>query len=61
LLAQNVPVIQKKVYDFAQEAIEYIQTLIEIVGEEQKVKEDLKKIWCVSFCRLVASWIPTHV
>ncbi|KAJ7606017.1 hypothetical protein FB45DRAFT_1012236 [Roridomyces roridus] len=32
LLAQNVPVIQKKVYDFAQEAIEYIRTLVGILG-----------------------------
>jgi hypothetical protein len=49
LLAQNIPVIQKKVYDFAQEAIEYIRTLVEIVGEETSVKKDLKAIWCVSF------------
>jgi hypothetical protein len=47
-LAQHVPVIQKKVYDFAQEAIEYIRTLVEVVGEDPTAKEDLKAIWCVS-------------
>jgi hypothetical protein len=49
LLSQRVPVIQKKVYDFAQEVIEYICTLVEVVGEEQTVKKDLEAIWCVSF------------
>jgi hypothetical protein len=48
-LAQNVPIVQKKVYGFAQEAIEYIHTLIEIVGEEASVRKDLEAIWCVSY------------
>ena len=42
---QNIPLIQKKVYEFAQEAIEYISSLVRVVGEEPPVKEDLNKIW----------------
>jgi hypothetical protein len=42
-----VPLVQKKVYEFAQEAIEYIRNLVEIAEEEPAVKTDLKRIWCV--------------
>jgi len=42
---QNVPLIQKDVYKFAQEAIQYISSLVEVAGEELKVKKDLHDIW----------------
>ena len=42
---QNIPLTQKKVYEFAQEAIQYISSLVEVVGEELSVKGDLNKIW----------------
>ena len=42
---QSIPLIQKKVYEFAQEAIQYISSLVEVVGEEKSVKEDLEMIW----------------
>ena len=42
---QSIPLIQKKVYEFAQEVIQYISSLVGVVGEELLVKEDLKTIW----------------
>jgi hypothetical protein len=42
---QNIPLIQMKVYDFAEEAIQYIRTLVEAAGEEPSVKGELKTIW----------------
>jgi hypothetical protein len=33
------------VYEFAREAIEYISILVEVAGEEFKVKKDLHDIW----------------
>ena len=42
---QNIPLIQKRVYEFAQEAIQYISSLVGVVGEERSVKGDLNKIW----------------
>jgi hypothetical protein len=41
---QTIPLTQKKVYEFAQEAIQYISTLIEVVGEESAVKKELHLI-----------------
>jgi hypothetical protein len=43
-LGISVPLVQKKVYDFAQEAIQYISSLVDIFGEEQSVKRDLDDI-----------------
>jgi hypothetical protein len=42
---QNIPLIQKKVLEFAQEAIQFISSLIGVAGEELSVKEDLETIW----------------
>ena len=42
---QNIPLIQEKVYEFAKEAIQYISSLVKVVGEELSVKEDLETIW----------------
>ena len=42
---QSIPLIQKKVYEFSQEVIQYVSSLVEVVGEELSVKEDLKMIW----------------
>ena len=42
---QSIPLIQKKVYEFSQEVIQYISSLLGVVGEELSVKEDLKMIW----------------
>ena len=42
---QSIPLIQKKVYEFSQEVIQYISSLLGVVGEELLVKEDLKMIW----------------
>ena len=44
-LNQNIPLIQKRVYGFAEEAIQYIRTLVVAAGEGLSVKEDLKTIW----------------
>ena len=41
---QSIPLIQKRVYEFAQEMIQYISSLVGVVGEELLVKEDLKTI-----------------
>jgi hypothetical protein len=35
------------VYDFAQEAIEYIRIFVEVIGEDPTAKKDLEAIWCV--------------
>ncbi|KAF7358159.1 hypothetical protein MVEN_00864200 [Mycena venus] len=58
-LGINVPVIQKKVYDFAQEAIEYIRTLIGIVGEGASVQKDLEAI-CTAVNE-ICEWASEHV
>ncbi|KAJ7609389.1 hypothetical protein FB45DRAFT_367112 [Roridomyces roridus] len=58
-LGINVPVIQKKVYDFAQEAIEYIRTLVGIVGEEASVQRDLGVI-CTAVNK-ICKWANEHV
>ena len=41
---QRIPLIQKKVNEFTQEAVQYISSLVGAVGEELLVKEDLKTI-----------------
>ncbi|KAJ7105527.1 hypothetical protein C8R44DRAFT_681407 [Mycena epipterygia] len=58
-LGIRVPVIQKKVYDFAQEAIEYIRTLVEVIDEEPAVKKDLEAI-CTAVNE-ICKWASVHV
>ena len=42
---QNIPLIQKSVYEFAEESIQYIRTLVVAAGEGLSVKEDPETIW----------------
>ncbi|KAJ7925356.1 hypothetical protein B0H13DRAFT_2314565 [Mycena leptocephala] len=58
-LGIRVPLIQKKVYDFAQEAIEYIHTLVEVVGEQPTAKKDLEAI-CTAVNE-ICKWASEHV
>ncbi|KAJ7820961.1 hypothetical protein B0H13DRAFT_1921052 [Mycena leptocephala] len=58
-LGIRVPLIQKKVYEFAQEDIEYIRTLVEVVGEESTLKKDLQSI-CTAV-NDICKWAREHV
>ncbi|KAF8169716.1 hypothetical protein K438DRAFT_226272 [Mycena galopus ATCC 62051] len=58
-LGINVPRIQKEVHEFAQEAIEYIRTLVEVAGGEPNAREDLEAI-CTAV-NDICKWASEHV
>ncbi|KAJ7264566.1 hypothetical protein C8J57DRAFT_406022 [Mycena rebaudengoi] len=58
-LGIRVPLIQKNVHEFAQEAIEYIRTIVEVVSEEPTAKKDLKAI-CTAV-NDICKWAREHV